>query len=98
MKQSTIIAGALVWSCALAVSSHPKTVIVDIQMTADHAQPAEVIYETVLKKAEDTCGRDTSCQEEMVAALVETTGNEAVKAVHKSNSAEPVLVAASDRD
>lgn len=97
MKKSTIIAGALVWSCALAFSSHAESGLVDIQMTVDHAQPAEFIYESVLEKAEDTCGRDTFCQEELVAALVEAIDNDEVKAVHKTYNAEPILIAASER-
>jgi len=96
LKKPMIIAGALVWSCAIAFSGHADTGMVDIELTVDHAQPAEKIYEAVLEKAEDICGRDTFCEEELVSALVVAIDNEAVSAVHKAKSAQPILIAASE--
>lgn len=98
MKKSMIIAGALAWSCAVAVSVEADTGLVDIQFTVDHTQPTEMIYESVLEKAEDTCGRDNFCEQELVEALVEAIDSEALTEVHMSavDVKQPILIAAAD--
>lgn len=96
MKKPIIIAGALVWSCALAFSSHADTGMVDIELTIDQTEPADVIYDAVVEKAAETCGRDNFCEEDLVAALIAAIDNDDVTAVHEANTAQPILIAASE--
>lgn len=98
MKKSMIVAGALAWTCALAVSAETETGLVDIKLTVDHAQPIEAIYEAVLDKAEDTCGRDTFCEQELIEALVAAIDSEDLTAVHQAavQVNEPILIALSE--
>ena len=96
MKKSMIAAGALAGSFALAFASSAQSDLVDIKFTVDHAQSAEAIYEQVLDKADDVCGRDTFCQEALVDALVDAIDQDAVSAIHAARTDQPFQVASSD--
>ena len=98
MKKPMIIAGAFAWTCALALSSTAESGMVDIELKVDRAQSAESIYELVLEKAEDICGVDKFCEQDLINALVDAIDNEEVKAIHQATESmpAPILVAASE--
>ena len=96
MRKSMMIAGALACSCALALPAAADTGLVDIELTFDHSQSAEAIYEQVLDKASDICETDTFCENDLVNALVDAIDSEAVDAVHAARVDQPFQIASSE--